>query len=194
MNRTIICPKCSHVRPKDATNPEWQCPACGVCYAKAGDTSAGAPTPARVRHEEVVVKQGWDLGTLFKIILFVVLGWAATQIYQSKRGIKIEFTQGEAMAQSEGPVDARLRQAAVGARRSDLILYSAEWCGYCNAAKAMFAENNIPYTNCDAEKDMRCAREYADLHGGGYPLFVVRGKRLQEGLDYEALIAALEKH
>jgi glutaredoxin len=185
MDRTIICPKCSHVRPKDATNPEWQCPACGVCYAKAGDT--GASTPAPARQEYVAVKQGWDWVPLVKIVLFVAAGWGITQFIQSKRGAPAEY------AMSEESVDERLRQAAVGATPNDLILYSAEWCGYCKAAKATFAANNIPYTNCDAETDPRCAREYADLQGNGFPLFVVRGKRLHEGLNYEALIAALEK-
>jgi ribosomal protein L37AE/L43A len=29
-----ICPKCNTVRPSETTAPEWQCPACGVAYAK----------------------------------------------------------------------------------------------------------------------------------------------------------------
>lgn len=189
MDRTVICPKCSHVRPKDATNPEWQCPACGVCYAKAGDPPAGTYQPSR--EQVVVVKQGWDWAPLVKIVFFVVVGWCITEYIQSKRGPQVdyEYSSGEASS-----VDDRLRQAAAGASPKDLVLYSAEWCGYCNAAKAKFAENNIPYTNCDAEKDPRCAREYADLQGNGFPLFVVRGKRLPEGLNYDALIAALDKH
>ncbi len=28
------CPKCNHLRSPDATNPAWQCPACGVAYNK----------------------------------------------------------------------------------------------------------------------------------------------------------------
>ena len=30
----IACPKCGHVRSGRDTNPEWQCPACGVAYRK----------------------------------------------------------------------------------------------------------------------------------------------------------------
>ena len=28
------CPKCGHVRRPDTTAPEWQCPQCGIAYAK----------------------------------------------------------------------------------------------------------------------------------------------------------------
>lgn len=180
MDRTIICPKCSHVRPKDATNPEWQCPACGVCYAKAGDARPHV-APAQARVQPIVVRQGWDLGTLFKIILFVLVGWGITHYIQGAR------TGGTAT------VDERLRSAAAGSRPNDLILYSAEWCGYCKQAKETFAANDIPYTNCDTETDPRCGREFSALNGRGVPLFVVKGERLQEGLNYEALITALQK-
>lgn len=182
----VICPKCSHVRPPNATNPEWQCPACGVCYAKARDAQ---PVPAApVRNQPVEIKQGWDWGTLAKIILFIAVGWGATQFYQSRRGP----VAGAGAGSEDQSVDARLRAAAAGLKPDDLVLYGAEWCGYCKQAKETFAANDIPYINCDAEADPRCAREYADLHGQGFPLFVVRGKRLREGLNYEELIAALE--
>lgn len=28
------CPKCQYVRTPADTSPEWQCPSCGVVYAK----------------------------------------------------------------------------------------------------------------------------------------------------------------
>jgi predicted RNA-binding Zn-ribbon protein involved in translation (DUF1610 family) len=31
----IACPRCGHQRESAATAPVWQCPACGVAYAKA---------------------------------------------------------------------------------------------------------------------------------------------------------------
>jgi hypothetical protein len=69
----VICPKCSHVRPADATNPDWQCPACGICYAKFGSQPAVQARP--VQYGAIEVKQGWNLGWLFKILLLVALGW-----------------------------------------------------------------------------------------------------------------------
>lgn len=31
------CPKCNYVRQPNDTNPEWQCPACGVAYSKVNN-------------------------------------------------------------------------------------------------------------------------------------------------------------
>jgi hypothetical protein len=69
----VICPKCSLVRPADATNPDWQCPACGICYAKFGSQPAVQARP--VHYGDVDSGQGWNLGWLFKILLLVGLGW-----------------------------------------------------------------------------------------------------------------------
>lgn len=30
-----VCAKCHHLRPVDSPAPAWQCPACGVAYAKS---------------------------------------------------------------------------------------------------------------------------------------------------------------
>jgi hypothetical protein len=40
------CPKCRHVRAANEVAPDWQCPKCGVAYAKAaGAQSASASMP-----------------------------------------------------------------------------------------------------------------------------------------------------
>ena len=33
-----VCPKCGYVRQQTDTAPEWQCPNCGIAYAKYGTT------------------------------------------------------------------------------------------------------------------------------------------------------------
>lgn len=81
---TVICPKCSHARAPDATNPDWQCPACGVCYDKV---NGGKPEPARpartLREGQVEVRQSWDLVPLLKIILVVAVGWGLSLAFRS---------------------------------------------------------------------------------------------------------------
>lgn len=91
MNKTIICPKCSHVRPKDATNPEWQCPACGVCYAKVGSTEI-PPSDAHLRERmrpapqvKAVAGQGWNLGLVAKVALVVMLGWGLSVVLKNRQ-------------------------------------------------------------------------------------------------------------
>lgn len=43
------CPKCSYVRQASDTNPDWQCPSCGVAYSKvkAAATAPAEPAPRR---------------------------------------------------------------------------------------------------------------------------------------------------
>lgn len=90
MDKTTICPKCSHVRPKDAANPEWQCPACGVCYAKAGGPAEALPDSRmrermRAAPEPVPVKHGWNLGLVAKVAVLVALGWGLTTVIERRR-------------------------------------------------------------------------------------------------------------
>jgi len=42
---TRICPKCRHARQATDTVPTWQCPACGVAYAKAADAVRAPALP-----------------------------------------------------------------------------------------------------------------------------------------------------
>ena len=39
------CPKCAHVRAESDTAPDWQCPKCGIAYAKFVEAHSH-PTPA----------------------------------------------------------------------------------------------------------------------------------------------------
>jgi len=53
---TIISPKCRHIRQVTYTAPAWQCPACGVAYAKAADAlrvPALPMTPLRANSAQV---------------------------------------------------------------------------------------------------------------------------------------------
>lgn len=66
---TVICPKCSHVRPPDASNPDWQCPQCGICYARFMARPPEAPRAAAAAVERTGPRLGWPL----KVVLLVVL-------------------------------------------------------------------------------------------------------------------------
>lgn len=93
----VICPKCSHVRPADAANPDWQCPACGICYAKFGAPPTEPQRPAR--EPGAGARHSWDLGMLFKIVLLVVLGWGLNYAIQRRQNAEPE----EAVAVAEQP-------------------------------------------------------------------------------------------
>jgi uncharacterized Tic20 family protein len=48
------CPKCGHVRTESETAPDWQCPKCGIVYAKFGQKPPAA-APAAAAREAVRV-------------------------------------------------------------------------------------------------------------------------------------------
>jgi hypothetical protein len=110
MDNVVICPKCSHVRPKDATNPDWQCPACGVCYAKAGSPAESAPDTRlrermRTAPEAAPVKHSWNLGLVAKVAVLVALGWGLNTAIEHRRQAaepeEVEVAEAEP-AQSSG--------------------------------------------------------------------------------------------
>jgi len=114
----VICPKCNHVRSKDATNPEWQCPACGVCYAKVGanaqpQASGDARTRERLRpapEAQVVAKHDWNLGLVAKVVVVVALGWGLSVIVKNRHPAdeedEVEVAEVEQQPSSSGSVIA----------------------------------------------------------------------------------------
>jgi len=70
------CPKCGHERPSDSSAPAWQCPACGIAYAKyeAYLTRRQALKP---RPEQTDVARSWprdlSLWTLIAANLFTLV-------------------------------------------------------------------------------------------------------------------------
>lgn len=82
----VICPKCSHVRPPDASNPDWQCPNCGICYARFVDRPPEAHRPAAT----AVEGDGPRLGWLFKVLLLIVLVLILKTLIERRQAAKPE--------------------------------------------------------------------------------------------------------
>ncbi|MBA3979501.1 MAG: glutaredoxin family protein [Alcanivorax sp.] len=83
------------------------------------------------------------------------------------------------------PENARGRSgAAAGAAGGQLIMYSAEWCGYCTRARNYFRRNNIPFLEKDIEKSAQARREHEAAGGRGVPL-LVRGDARMNGFSEE---------
>lgn len=79
-----VCAKCRHLRPVDSPAPAWQCPACGVAYAKASVDIApvGAARPLRT----VRTRSGLPWRTLL-IVAAVAAGLWWGQAGINKRGL-----------------------------------------------------------------------------------------------------------
>jgi glutaredoxin len=74
---------------------------------------------------------------------------------------------------SEGPV-----QAPSPVKTKPVVMYSAEWCGYCRKARRYFQANRIAFRERDIEKDRAARRAYERLGGSGLPLILVGEQRL----------------
>lgn len=62
------------------------------------------------------------------------------------------------------------------ASKHKVELYTTSWCGYCAAARAYLAENNIPYQDYDIEADAEAAARYKSYGGRGVPVARIDGQ------------------
>ena len=62
--------------------------------------------------------------------------------------------------------------------KQNVVIYGAEWCGFCHQAKKYFDSKDVPYTYHDVEKEPEAAKELAEKMDGpvqGVPVLDVNG-------------------
>ncbi|MBE9564337.1 MAG: glutaredoxin family protein [Proteobacteria bacterium] len=59
-----------------------------------------------------------------------------------------------------------------------VIMYGANWCGYCKKAKRYFVKNSIPYVEYDVETSTKGRKDFKALGGKGVPVILVGNQRL----------------
>ncbi|WP_163831169.1 glutaredoxin family protein [Spartinivicinus ruber] len=69
-------------------------------------------------------------------------------------------------------------------RNRGVVMYSAEWCGYCKVARNYFQSNKIPFKEYDIDKNEKARQEYQELGGKGVPLILV-GKKKMSGFTQQ---------
>ena len=154
------CPKSSYERRMGETAPEWQCPACGVAYAKVGAAHEAPPRPPAER-------SGW--GGPVKLAFI----GAAIAVVWSLQGPR------EA-PRSESPLTAQQLSSA------KVVMYSLTTCGYCNQKRAQLKAAGIPFVEYFIDTDSISMAELsgklqrAGYRGGGIgtPTFEVNGTML----------------
>ncbi len=102
---------------------------------------------------------------------------------------QVFFTPGASTADDYDREE--LRRLASDLASDDVIMYSTTDCPYCADARAWFKEYDIPFTECDARQDTRCATELAGFGAAGVPYMIVAGNRLGEGFGSDRVVAAL---
>lgn len=113
-------------------------------------------------------------------VLVVLAGYSAYNHYQQSRA-KPEAKDGEsAYAYFQRSPDIKV------------VLYSTEWCGYCDATREYLDSRGIAFTDLDIEKSERAKREHAILGGKGVPLTLVGDQKLH-GFNAASLEAAVNE-
>jgi glutaredoxin len=183
-----ICPHCRNVRPDNATVPDWQCPSCGKAYAKAGGSMAPR-TPLRAASVGTVSSGSsipWG-----KLLAGLAIAWGLWSGYH-----KVGGPDGISRASHFGgnPSVDQLAQLAASRQPGDVLMYSADWCTNCAAAKGWMQQYGFKYQVCDIDKDAACASQLRALDPqGGVPYLIVRGQHMKDGFDSEQFVLALAK-
>ena len=72
--------------------------------------------------------------------------------------------------------------------KSEITMYSADWCGDCRRSKRLMDELNVAYTIIDVENDKAAAAKVQEINGGAQSIPVVvfaDGSHLTEPSDLE---------
>ncbi len=119
------------------------------------------------------------------ILLALLLAWPASAgVY------KWTDAQGRIHYSDSPPAAARTTQIklqtysgpvqvgqAVGAD-SGVTIYTTEWCGVCQRAKAFFRQNGVPFREWDVEKTEYGAIKFKQLGGSGVPVITVGAEKM----------------
>jgi len=72
--------------------------------------------------------------------------------------------------------------------KSEITMYSADWCGDCRRSKRLMDELNVAYTIIDVENDAAAAEKVQEINGGAQSIPVIvfaDGSHLNEPSDLE---------
>ena len=61
---------------------------------------------------------------------------------------------------------------------NQVVLYSTDWCGYCEKTRQFLNEKNIEYVEFDIEKSDEGLRRYNALNGNGVPVLNINGTKV----------------
>ena len=189
-----ICPKCRTVRPENAVAPDWQCPACGVAYAKAGGDAAALPSVQRAHAAHAAhAARGSGSGSSFgqlsnvpwgKLVVGVVIVYGAW----------LGCNRTGAVTGARPPTSVSDEKLAASAGPGDVVMYCATWRTYCSRAKSWMGQYGFKPQVCEIDQDSDClARLRALDPKGAVPYLIVKGHDMKNGFDSSEFKAAVGK-
>jgi glutaredoxin len=183
-SKYTTCPRCQYARKPQDDNPDWQCPSCGVCYAKVA-LGAQPDTRGAARAAAAPQSQGWDIpwGKLL-LLLVAVLAFAGAAKWRG--GAHTLLPQGE-------PSVEQIRALAAAVSPGDVVMYSTTECVYCAQAKSWLQQYGFVYTECNMSVDQNCITEFNRYGANGTPFLVVRGHQMHNGFGTDEFISILQQ-
>jgi glutaredoxin len=156
------CPKCGHARTMGETAPGWQCPSCGVAYAKAADP--------RVAPSGRTMKSDRDGRFTRFVVLLLAIGAGLAFVAITR----------------EDPARTARVDGLQPYQQARVIMYSLTTCGYCVQKRAQLLAAGIQFEEHFIDADSARMQELsvkltnAGYRGGaiGTPTFEVNGKML----------------
>jgi glutaredoxin len=73
----------------------------------------------------------------------------------------------------------------------DVVMFAAEWCGYCDQARAWLERNEVNFLEIDIDSSTDAQRQWREAGGRGVPLTFIGDQRMA-GFSPEAYGQALE--
>lgn len=181
---SIVCPKCAYTRQAVDLAPDWQCPACGIAYAKFQPPTATeptAPTPAAKGPWYAAIQSRAQAEQFIKeasgVFFLVVLGQVALAILVAPA---IWLDAGAYLIGSLWLFLGRSRVAAVGLLLLTLLetlatvsnLIGADWLGTGGTGG-----KNVLVALIVLGVSIRSVEATFKLHGRFAPPKQARGKR-----------------
>lgn len=186
---TTVCPKCRAMRPADTQAPAWQCPACGVAYAKAGLATEPRTSARDMATRAAPAGSGLPWRALLTVVAVIAGLWWGHHAQLHKRDFGALLGGG-------GMDEASVKQLAATVRAEQIVMYSTNECGYCTQTRSWLSEHGFAFTECNMSREARCEDEFRALGATGTPYLIVRGPRgahhMKDGFDSDELIKALK--
>lgn len=155
------CPKCGYARTEEERAPDWQCPSCGVAYAKVAAAADGDRRP--MSPPRPAAGGAGKFARLILLLVAIGIGVALSSVMRPTH-------------------DMAAPQAYAGA---SVVMYSLTTCGYCNMKRAELKQQGIPFVEYFVDQDPARHKEmFEKLQAAGYrggvgtPTFEVNGKML----------------
>jgi glutaredoxin len=191
------CPKCAYSRKlADKDKPEWQCPACGIAYAKYEDQShmpigSGMKPRAPTLQPESVAPM--SAKALFWILSGVLAVGYAGYLKLYAPPAANQAPEGVERADMSPRLTPETSAALSQITPSKVVMFATDWCPYCAEARKLFKEQGVRYTEIDIERDPEGAKFQSDqLRVSGVPTIVI-GNRLIHGFDEGQILAGLKE-